>query len=136
MKTFFRAQAALALLTGLLSSCSLSPEPASPKSVTQSANNVPCETCPPVEPPYPGGGGECVAASQTIRNGIKAYVTKAIRLNGWTRVTTITPPDGITYGLGCGGVYVFSVDILEANGHATYASGTYDSGTGQYTLAI
>lgn len=124
----------MALMTGLLSSCSLSPEPASPKSVAQSANNVPCETCPPVDPPY-DGGGECIAPNETIKSGIKAYVTKALRLNGWTRVTTITPPDGITYGLGCGGVYVFSVDVI-AGGRSTYASGTYDSGTGQYTLNL
>lgn len=134
MKKLFRAPAVLALATALLSSCSITPEPASPKSVVQTANSVPCETCPPVDPPSGGDGGECVAPTQSIKDRIRAYVVKNVPLMHWTRVTTITPPDGITYGLGCSGVYMFSVDIIDEYGRSTYASGTYDSGTGQYTL--
>jgi hypothetical protein len=51
-------------------------------------------------------------------------------------VTTITPPDGITYGLGCDYYpYQFSVDIIDENGRSTYASGTYSTGSGAFTLS-
>ncbi len=57
---------------------------------------------------------------------------KEARLRGWTINTTIAPPDGITYGLGCETFpYAFSVDL--SNG--TYASGLCKSGDGTYTLS-
>ena len=137
MKYLIRPQQlAAALALGLLSSCSLTPESAAPKTVVQSADNVPCETCPPTDP-QPNDPEPCVEPSQTIKDKIKAYVAKELRLRSWQRVTTHVPPDGITYGLGCNGpygVYLFSVDITDEYGRDRYASGTYDAGTGQFTL--
>ncbi|WP_310393849.1 hypothetical protein [Hymenobacter sp.] len=126
------------LLGALLALAACSKEDATPvpRVAPGTANNVA-----PIDPPTGGGGGgggsACVAPTASIKNGIRSYTTRECRLNGWTIVETITPPDGITYGLGCGGVYRFSVDIIVENtGQSTYASGTYNSGTGAYTLSL
>jgi hypothetical protein len=80
-----------------------------------------------------GGGGGCVDGppTQAIKDRIKAIVQKEARLRGWSINTTIAPPDGITYGLGCEtSPYAFSVDLNSG----TYVSGLYNSGDGTYTI--
>ncbi|WP_345057670.1 hypothetical protein [Hymenobacter glaciei] len=111
-----------------------------PTAAPGSANNVA-----PIDP-YPGGGGSggggsqppCnVTPSSTIKNGIKRYVMLEVPARNWTVVTTITPPDGITYGTGCNYIYPFSVDIIiNETGQSSFAQGSYDSSTGTYTLGL
>jgi hypothetical protein len=136
MRTLFRALPLAALLLG--TSCSKQSEPTPLGSRTVTADNVA-----PIDPPTGGGGGggggtTCTPAapSQTIVDRIKANARKICMTNRWTIVTTITPPDGFTIGIGCPDTYYpFSVDILDEYGYSTYASGTYDCGTGAVTLS-
>ncbi len=129
---------AVALLA-FASGCSKqdSPAPATQATATTTADAPSTSNnAPPINDPgndEPGDGG-CVDGppSQAIKDRIKAIVQKEARLRGWSINTTITPPDGITYGLGCEtSPYAFSVDL---NG-GTYASGLYNSGDGTYTLS-
>jgi hypothetical protein len=133
------AYAAL-LLLGV--SCSEQNEPAPLGGRSTSANNVA-----PFDPDGgggggggggAGGGGTCTPSSpsQTIVDRIKANGQRICRLNRWTIVTTITPPDGFTIGIGCPDTsYPFSVDIIDENGYSTYASGSYNCGSGVVTLS-
>lgn len=123
----------LGALLALATACSKqdAPTPAA-GTRTAGANNVA-----PIDPPPGGGGGggsdpSCTPAppAQDVKDRIKASAQKICRTNRWTIVTTITPPDGFTYGLGCPSTsYPFSVDIIDENGTSTYASGTYSGGT-------
>ena len=93
----------------------------------------------------PGGGvgttTPCTPVAPTTL--IKSYIKRNARLtaaaNNWEIVTTITPPDGFTYGLGCNNVYPFSVDISYYDDlgypHSTYASGTYNYGNGAFEMS-
>ena len=97
----------------------------------------------PVDPSTGGSGGggsqpPCnVAPTSTIKGNIRRYVALEAPTRGWTVVTTITPPDGITYGTGCNYVYPFSVDIIiDQTGQSSFAQGTYDSSTNTYTLSL
>lgn len=129
-----------ALLT-LATACSKQDAPTpTGGSRTASANNVA-----PTDPPTGGGGGGGGGGGTSCTPSAPAQITKAqikkkaqliCAGNGWTIVTTITPPDGFTFGIGCPTTsYPFSVDIIDENGHALYASGTYDCNTGTVTLS-
>jgi hypothetical protein len=50
-----------------------------------------------------GSGPTCTEASpsQDIKDRIKREARLMCRDRGWTIVTTITPPDGFTFGIGC-----------------------------------
>ena len=84
----------------------------------------------------------CTAVAPT--STIKAYIARNVQLtaaaNNWTIVTTITPPDGITYGLGCNNVYPCSVDVIvtrpDGTTYSTYASGTYNYNTKAFYMSL
>jgi len=135
------AVALLAFASGCSKQDSPTPAPAANAAATptkgapSTSNYAPPITDPGTDGPGGGGGGGgCVDGppSQAIKDRIKAIVLKEARLRGWSINTTITPPDGITYGLGCEtSPYAFSVDLNSG----TYVSGLYNSGDGTYTLS-
>lgn len=119
----------LALLLAFATGCAKENAPApSPAAAPQVANNQA-----PIDPNDDGGGGgpvDCVdeAMPEDVQFRVQAYVAKEARLRRWTLVRTPDAPDGITYGRGCNGLYVFSVDYT-VPGRATYASGVYNNGS-------
>jgi len=84
----------------------------------------------------PGDGGICTeeAPSQAIMDRIKREARLICRGRGWAIVTTITPPDGFTFGVGCPTTnYPYSVDVSTPNGRFA-AHGFYDPSNGTVTL--
>lgn len=134
------ALAALLLGTG----CSKQAEPVPKATRSATANNVA-----PIDPGTGGGGGgggggtSCTPAapSSTLMTQIKRKARLICADNNWTIITTTTPPDGFTFGLGCATTpYSYSVDVRVTNPDGTvrytYASGTYDQSTGTATLSL
>lgn len=141
MRILFPGLALAALLLG--TSCSKQNEPVPTATRSASANNVA-----PIDPGTGGGGGGggdtgCTPAapSTTVMARIKKQARLICAGNNWTIITTTTPPDGFTFGLGCvTSPYPYSVDVRVVNPDGsvryTYASGTYDENSGTVTLSL
>lgn len=126
----------LGVLLTLATACSKQDAP-TPASRTASANYVA-----PIDPPVGGGGGggedaPCTetAPSQSIKDRIKREARITCRDRGWTIVTTITPPDGFTFGIGCPTTnYPYSVDVETSTGDKFAAHGHYNPSDGSVVL--
>lgn len=134
MKKSTLIQSAFALGLGLLSSCSLTPDAPKPATPQQSANNVPCETCPPGGGGDDGGGGyqpTCVAPTSAYSSRIVREARLYAIGKAWTDIS-------VTVGtIGCDDVYPFSIDFKKrVNGVwvATWTSGTYDIANGTISV--
>gem|GEM_PF-3869463 len=121
-------QATFALGFGLLSSCSKSHEEVRPAATQQSANNVPCETCPPDDGDN-GGGGDvpCGAPDSGTSARLVRQATLYARDRGWTQIQVIVGTEGCNY------VYPFSINYVH-NGLATWTSGMYDANSNTVTV--
>jgi hypothetical protein len=129
----------LGVLLTLATACSKqdAPTPAV-DSRTGSANNVA-----PIDPGDgtgggSGDGGTCTEAapSQAIKDRIKREVRITCLDRNWTIITTVTPPDGFTFGIGCPTTnYPYSVDVKDnATGRLFFVSGYYNPGDGSVVL--
>lgn len=86
-----------------------------------------------------GGGGTTptcteAAPSQAIMDRIRREGRIICRDRGWSIVTTITPPDGFTFGIGCPTTnYPYSIDVSTPDGNFA-AHGYYNPSDGSVTL--
>jgi hypothetical protein len=125
-----------ALLT-LATACSKQDAP----SPTVGARTAGANYAAPIDPPVGGGGGggedaPCTesAPSQTIKDRVRREARITCRDRGWAIVTTITPPDGFTFGIGCPTTnYPFSIDVSTPRGNLA-VHGYYDPKDGSVVV--